>query len=71
MSEGDQRIVDGGAVAKLVVVPVGCAVNARQAGCKAKIRESGLWLVNELYKEPLGVADLDWLKNACTKSANS
>jgi len=30
---------------------------------KAKIRESGLWLVNELYKEPLGEADLVYLES--------
>lgn len=29
---------------------------------KAKIRESGLWLVNELYKEPLNESDFDALK---------
>ena len=29
---------------------------------KEKIRESGLWLVNELYKEQLNEADLDELK---------
>jgi hypothetical protein len=28
---------------------------------KAKIRESGLWLVNELYKEPLSIEDLTQL----------
>ena len=29
---------------------------------RAKIRESGLWLVNELYKEPLSEADFDDLR---------
>jgi hypothetical protein len=29
---------------------------------KAKIRESGLWLVNELYKEPLSESDYENLK---------
>ena len=29
---------------------------------KVKIRESGLWLVNELYKEPLSVSDFDAVK---------
>lgn len=29
---------------------------------KDKIRESGLWLVNELYKEPLSINDLNALK---------
>lgn len=29
---------------------------------KEKIRESGLWLVNELYKEPLNKIDLDKLR---------
>jgi hypothetical protein len=29
---------------------------------KAKIRESGLWLVNELYKEPLNEAELESLQ---------
>ena len=29
---------------------------------KRKIRESGLWLVNELYKEPLEFADLEIYK---------
>jgi len=31
---------------------------------KAKICESGLWLVNELYKEPLSVGDLEQLTGA-------
>lgn len=30
---------------------------------KEKIRESGLWLVNELYKEPLSDKDIEALKN--------
>jgi hypothetical protein len=30
---------------------------------KAKIRASGLWLVNELYKEPLSIRDLEALKS--------
>lgn len=30
---------------------------------KAKIREIGLWLVNELYKEPLNEFDFDVIKN--------
>lgn len=30
---------------------------------KEKIRESGLWLVNELYKDPLSVADLARLRS--------
>ena len=29
---------------------------------KARIRESGLWLVNELYKQPLTTNDLEHLK---------
>jgi hypothetical protein len=29
---------------------------------KQKIRESGLWLVNELYKEPLSISDLDRIR---------
>jgi hypothetical protein len=28
---------------------------------KKKIRESGLWLVNELYKEPMSLEDLERL----------
>lgn len=28
---------------------------------KQKIRDSGLWLVNELYKEPLSDSDMGWL----------
>jgi len=32
---------------------------------KTKIRESGLWLVNELYKEPLTKYDLEKLKKLC------
>ncbi len=31
-----------------------------------KIRKSGLWLVNELYKEPLSAADLEELKRLTT-----
>ncbi len=34
---------------------------------KEKIRQSGLWLVNELYKEPLSKADLTYLKSLCDK----
>ncbi|MCD8509738.1 MAG: hypothetical protein LRY73_07595 [Bacillus sp. (in: Bacteria)] len=30
---------------------------------KEKIRESGLWLVNQLYKEPLSHAELEWIKH--------
>ena len=30
---------------------------------KAKIRESGLWLVNELYKVPLGEKGVEVLKD--------
>jgi hypothetical protein len=30
---------------------------------KQKICDSGLWLVNELYKEPLAIADLDRLRS--------
>lgn len=32
---------------------------------KKKIRESGLWLVNELYKEPLSDEELEELKKMC------
>jgi len=32
---------------------------------KQKIRESGLWLVNELYKEPLTVNELADIKSLC------
>ena len=28
---------------------------------KDKIRDNGLWLVNELYKEPLSDSDMEWL----------
>jgi hypothetical protein len=31
---------------------------------KKKIRDSGLWLVNELYKEPLSIQDLERLSSA-------
>jgi hypothetical protein len=30
---------------------------------KEKIKESGLWLVNELYKEPLAIGDLEKIKS--------
>jgi hypothetical protein len=30
---------------------------------KKKIRESGLWLVNELYKDPLSIGELQELRN--------
>lgn len=36
---------------------------------KQKIRESGLWIVNELYKEPLSAADLTVLKCAVVYSS--
>jgi hypothetical protein len=36
---------------------------------KKKIRESGLWLVNELYKEPLSLRDLERLSDGITSSA--
>ena len=32
---------------------------------KAKIREGGLWLVNELYKEPLSEGDYEAVKVLC------
>lgn len=32
---------------------------------KEKVRESGLWLVNELYKEPITKEELDSLKRDC------
>jgi hypothetical protein len=35
---------------------------------KAKIRESGLWLVNELYKEPLREVDFESLKTYLGKT---
>jgi len=44
----------------------GCRPSAQWLGLaspKTKIRESGLWLVNELYKEPLSLVDLDGLRN--------
>jgi hypothetical protein len=36
---------------------------------KNKIRESGLWLVNELYKEPLNPAEFEELRSICVKSS--
>lgn len=36
---------------------------------KAKIRESGLWLVNELYKEPLSESDYEVVKMAVLSKA--
>jgi hypothetical protein len=44
----------------------GCRPSAQWLGLsspKAKIRESGLWLVNELYKEPLSSQDLERLRS--------
>lgn len=39
---------------------------------KDKIRTSGLWLVNELYKEPLSSTDLEALRNGiCTSAAST
>jgi hypothetical protein len=35
---------------------------------KAKIRESGLWLVNELYKEPLSENDFIELETALLRA---
>lgn len=32
---------------------------------KKKIRESGLWLVNELYKEPLSDKDMEEMRSLC------
>jgi hypothetical protein len=32
---------------------------------KDKIKESGLWLVNELYKEPLNISDIEKIKKLC------
>lgn len=32
---------------------------------KEKIKESGLWLVNELYKEPLNMKDIERIKELC------
>jgi hypothetical protein len=42
-----------------------CQPSAKWLGLyspKDKIRTSGLWLVNELYKEPLSIEDLELLK---------
>lgn len=36
---------------------------------KQKIRESGLWLVNELYKESLSATDMKKIKNLLTESS--
>jgi len=36
---------------------------------KEKIRESGLWLVNELYKEPLSSGDMEFLRRAVKASS--
>ena len=33
---------------------------------KQRIRESGLWVVNELYKEPLSSADMEHLATLLT-----
>jgi hypothetical protein len=44
-----------------------CAPSAQWLGLSSpikKIRESGLWIVNELYKEPLSVDDLEQLSSA-------
>jgi hypothetical protein len=44
----------------------GCQPSAKWLGLhspKDKIRASGLWLVNELYKEPLSIRELDALKS--------
>jgi hypothetical protein len=44
-----------------------CSPSAQRLGLyspKKKIRDSGLWLVNELYKEPLSIPDLERLANA-------
>jgi hypothetical protein len=37
---------------------------------KEKIRKCGLWLVNELYKEPLSIGDLDRLRSGITTGAS-
>ncbi len=42
-----------------------CYSSEQWLGCfspKEKIRRSGLWLVNELYKTPLAEADMFWLR---------
>lgn len=38
-----------------------------QFSTKEKIRQSGLWLVNELYKEPLSNGDIKDLKKLALK----
>jgi hypothetical protein len=38
---------------------------------KKKIRDSGLWLINELYKEPLCIRDLDRLNRATATATAS
>lgn len=41
-----------------------CGPSDNWFGCnspKKKIRESGLWLVNGLYKEPMSQEDMEWL----------
>jgi hypothetical protein len=35
-----------------------------------KIRESGLWLVNELYKKPVNKDDIEYIKILCLKEKN-
>jgi hypothetical protein len=48
-----------------------CKPSAQWLGChspKAKVRESGLWLVNELHQEPLGIGDLSTLKRSSGES---
>jgi len=49
----------------------GVATMGRKSSSKAKIRESGLWLVNELYNEPLSLVDLDRLRNRVVAGAGS
>jgi len=50
----------------------GCSPSRQWLGLsspKRKIRESGLWLINELYKEPLSVEDLGLLSAAISTAS--
>lgn len=67
IDEKDERLrLESRSISTVSLCPL-CTPSASWLGNdspKEKIRESGLWIVNELYKEPLSGADFTVLKGA-------
>jgi hypothetical protein len=66
IDETTQRLTLESKMISTVSLDDACPPSAQWLGLsspKKKIRESGLWLVNELYKEPLSFGDLERLSS--------